>query len=143
MKNKNFITLWVIIAVTAGLVLATSRGMKAEEGDFLFDRLNLTAEQKEKIRVLKESYLKDKEPIRNQLYSRRMELRLLWLQTKPDPDKIKAKQKEIHDLKWEQQIKRTDYHLAFRDILTPEQLAKYIALEHDSKQGKGKSKRGR
>ncbi len=143
MQNKNFITLWVIIAVTAGLVLATSRGMKAEEGDFLFVRLNLTAEQKEKLRVLKESYLKDKEPIRNQLYSKRMELRLLWLQTKPDPERIKAKQKEIHDLKWEQQIKRTDYHLAFRDILTPEQLAKYIALEQDRKRGKGKGKRGR
>ncbi len=89
--------------------------------------LNLTAEQSEKIRALRESCLKGITPIRSQLLSKRAEIRLLWIQTKLDPDKIRATQKEVRDLKGQMQEKRTDCRLAFRNILTPEQTSKLLA----------------
>jgi Spy/CpxP family protein refolding chaperone len=91
--------------------------------------LNLTGEQSEKIRVLYESLQKDVLPLRKQAFNIRAELKLLWLQTTPNAQEIKAKQKALHDLKWQMREKRTDYRLAFRKILTPEQLSKYLALK--------------
>lgn len=135
----------VILVVSANLVFAGPGARGGRDRDrFILDSLNLTAEQIEKVRVLKEAYLKEKEPLRNQMFSKRMELKLLWMQLKPDPAKIKSKQKEIHDLKWKLKVKRTDYRLAFRKILTSEQLSKYILLEHDRRRGKRKGgRRGR
>ena len=49
--------------------------------------LNLTTEQSEKIRALRESCLKEITPIRSQLLSKRAEIRLLWIQTRLDPEK--------------------------------------------------------
>ena len=66
-------------------------------------------------------------PIRAQLLSKKAELRLLWIQTKLDPDKIRAIQRETRDLKGQMQEKRTDLRLAFRNILTPEQTSKLLA----------------
>ena len=89
--------------------------------------LDLTAEQSEKIMALREAHMKKMPPLRIQVYTKRAELRLLWVQTNPDPVKIKALQKEILDLRGEMQDKSTDYRLAFRSILTPEQLTKLLA----------------
>ena len=113
------------------------RGKRDGKRDALIlDSLNLKAEQTDKILKLKAAYLKEKDPLRSRLFNNWMELKLLWMQTKLDPDKIKSKQKEIHDLKWQLTVKRTEYRLAFRKILTPEQLSKYIVLKHEKKSGR-------
>ncbi|MDM8523376.1 periplasmic heavy metal sensor [Desulfococcaceae bacterium HSG8] len=90
--------------------------------------LNLTMEQTESIRSLPESFEKDIAPLRTQKFERKAELRLLWMQTNADSEKIKAKQKEIHDLKWQIQEKTTDFRISFRGILTPEQLSKVFVI---------------
>ena len=132
----------VLLVVTIGPASAGPGGERGRDHDqFILNSLNLDAAQKEKVRRLRASYLKEKEPLRTQLYSMRMELKLLWMQIPADPVKIKSKQKEIHDLKWKLKEKITDYHLAFREILTPEQLSKYVLLKHDLKRRKGKGKR--
>ena len=145
MKKIMFIAIGVMLFACANLVLAGPGDRKGRDRDqYMSDSLNLTAEQTEKIRVLRESYLKAKDPLRNQMFSKRAELKLLWMQLKPDPAKIKSRQKEIHDLRWQLQLKRTDYRLAFREILTPEQLSKYILFEQDRKRAKRKEgRRGR
>jgi len=136
MKKISIIMAFILLAASALPLMATSdyRGKRDAERDALIlDSLNLNAEQTDKILNLKAAYLKEKDPLRSRLFNKWMELKLLWMQAKPDPEKIKSKQKEIHDLKWQLTIKRTEYRLAIRNILTPEQLSKYIVLKHEKK----------
>ncbi len=133
MKKISVIATFLLVVASATLVMAGPRGKGNRGGEGLREApaalasLNLTAEQSEKIRALRESLLKEVTPIRAQLLSKRAELRLLWIQTKLDPDKIKAIQKEARDLRGQMQEKRTDFRLAFRNILTPEQTSNLLA----------------
>jgi len=107
--------------------------------------LDLATEQSERVRALKESFLKDTTPIRTQLFTKKAELRLLWLQTQLDAAKIKATQEEILGLIGQMQEKRTDFRLGFRQLLTPEQttklLAQGISRGAGAKWGRGKGGR--
>ena len=80
----------------------------------------------EKIRALRQSHEKDILPLRTQLFTNRAEMRLLWMETDPDSEKIKAKQKEIHKLQGQLQEKNMDFRFAVSDILTPEQRSKLL-----------------
>lgn len=140
MKKISVIAAFLLVVASATLVMAGPRGKGNGGGGgwhsapSALASLNLTAEQSEKIRALRESLLKEVTPIRAQLLAKRAELRLLWIQTKLDPDKIRAIQREARDLKGQTQEKRTDFRLAFRNILTPEQTSKLLA------QGLGRGK---
>ena len=133
MKKISVIATFLLVVASATLVMAGPRGKGNRGGEGLREApaalasLNLTAEQSEKIRALRESLLKEVTPIRAQVLSKRTEMRLLWIQTKLDPDKIKATQREARNLMGEMQDKRTDFRLAFRNILTPEQTSKLLA----------------
>jgi len=133
MKKISVIAAFLIVVASATLVMAGPRGKGNWEGGgwcaapSALASLNLTAEQSEKIRGLRESCLKEITPIRAQLLSKRAELKLLWIQTKLEPDKIRANQKEVRDLIGQMQEKSTDCRLAFRNILTPEQTSKLLA----------------
>jgi zinc resistance-associated protein len=133
MKKTGLFATLILILAFAPLVMAGPRGIRGGmdqgpggKGPALAE-LNLTAEQSEKIRALRESHHREVAPIRNQLFSKRAELRLLWMQTDPDPARIKAMQKEVLDLMGQLHEMKTDYRLGFRKILTPEQLSKFLA----------------
>ena len=145
MKKICIIMVILLLAVSSVSVMADSgRPDKrwGKRGALILDSLDLNAEQTEKVLNLKTAYLKEKDPIRSRLFNKRTELKLLWMQAKPEPDKIKSKQKEIHDLKWQLTVKRTEYRLAFRNILTPEQLSKYLVLKQE-KRSRRKGRRHR
>lgn len=150
MKKLSILATMVLLFASATLVMAGpgSKGGKMEHRwmmeDSILSSLNLTAEQIDKIRVLRESFQKDIIPLRTQKYERTAELRLLWMQMNVDREKIKAKQKELHNLRWQLQEKATEYRLAFRDILTPEQLSKFLAFggARDHHYPRGRSARG-
>lgn len=141
--NKIILTTaLIIIFATVAFVATDSRGESGWEKDTAWlTSLNLTPEQTEKVLKLRSSYLEDKNLLRNQMFNKRMELKLFWMQLNPDPNKIRAKQKEIHDLRWQLREKRTEYRLGFRNILTPEQLSKYVILEQGSMRNKRKKKK--
>ena len=88
-----------------------------------YNQLNLTPEQKTKLTELKEKQWKETVSLRNEMQTKRLELRTLWTAPTPDKDKILAKQKEINDLRDRLQAKATDFRLEARRILTPEQAA--------------------
>jgi Spy/CpxP family protein refolding chaperone len=108
----------------------------------ILSKLNLTEEQTEKIRTLRESFQKDIIPLRTRIFEKKAEMRLLWMQTEPDAAGIKAKEKEIHDLMWQVLEKATDFRLRFRSVLTPEQLSKFLAMGGDWKHHHGMDWRG-
>jgi Spy/CpxP family protein refolding chaperone len=82
---------------------------------------NLTTEQVQKMQALQEKFFKETAPIRNDLVTKRLELRALWNQANPDQAKILAKQKEINALREQLQEKSIQNRLEARNILTPEQ----------------------
>jgi zinc resistance-associated protein len=88
-----------------------------------FNQLNLTPEQKTKFSELQEKQWKETVSLRNEMQTKRLELRTLWAASNPDKDKILAKQKELNDLRDKMQAKATDFRLETRKNLTPEQAA--------------------
>jgi Spy/CpxP family protein refolding chaperone len=137
MKKFSLLAALVTILASATFVLAGPRG-GGERGDpgwaidgTILSKLNLTEEQTEKVRALRGSFQKDITPLRIQIFEKKAELRLLWMQTESDAATIKAKGKEIHDLMWQIREKATDFRLALRSVLTSEQLSKFLALGGD------------
>ncbi|MCE5283596.1 MAG: Spy/CpxP family protein refolding chaperone [Deltaproteobacteria bacterium] len=102
--------------------------------------LNLSAEQTERVKTLREAHLKDIEPLLDQIQARGQELRKLWLAETPEREKILALQKVVHGLRGQLLEKLAAYHLAVRQILTPEQQAKikdFAVEQHMRHRGAG------
>jgi Spy/CpxP family protein refolding chaperone len=137
MKKKIIIVSVLMMFAFSGLALARNpENMGCPKGDgamhpTMISDLNLTPEQTEKVQSLTESFHKDIAPLQNRKFQCRTELKLLWMQEKPDVEKIKAKQKELHDIKGQIMEKVMDYRLSFRSILTHEQLSKYLIRNSD------------
>jgi zinc resistance-associated protein len=85
--------------------------------------LNLTPEQQTKLGELREKHWKDTVSLRNEMQTRRLELKTLWTAPNPDKNKILAKQKELNELRDKMQVRATDFRLDIRNALTPEQAA--------------------
>jgi len=106
-------------------------------------RLNLTPEQTQKMQALRDGFFKDTIPLRNEMMVKKLELRTLWAQPKPDEAKILAKQKEINALRAQMQEKGTKFRLEGRSILTPEQQAQVGSFWADGPGfGRGHGMRG-
>lgn len=121
-----------ILAAIAAAPAAAHREMRAGYGsgpgnveDIAEERgLDLTPEQREKIRTLREFHLRDIKPLQEQLYAKGRELRGLWLAEAPDRESILALQKEVQALRNRLMDKLTTYRLDTWRLLTPEQQAK-------------------
>jgi len=98
---------------------------------------NLTAEQSAQIQALRDSFLKEIEPLQKELYTKGTELRNLWQSPNPDQAAIAAKQKEIFNLQSQLQDKATNLGLEIRKVLTPEQLAQLPAFSQGAGFGPG------
>jgi Spy/CpxP family protein refolding chaperone len=86
--------------------------------------LNLTEEQITKLKALHDVHLLYIQPLRDQMYSKSVELKGLWLEQTPDHNKIAALQKEIQTLRNVMLEKVTAYRLKTQNILTVQQQTK-------------------
>lgn len=86
--------------------------------------LNLTEDQQAQIEVKREVFQEEMNPLRDKLFSKKMELRNLWAKANPDQAAISEKQQEIQAIQSEIQQKATQYQLDCRQFLTPEQQEK-------------------
>ena len=89
------------------------------------------------MKALRASFFKERIPLRNELMSKRLELRALWMRTNPDEEKILAKQKEMNVLRAQLQEKATKNRLEMLKILTPEQQAQWQAYKASFRHGHG------
>lgn len=105
----------------------------------LASALNLTEEQRAEIEARHEAFLQEINPLRNQLFSRKMEMRDLWGQGNPDQDEISMKQRQIQAIQNELQEKTIRYRMECRGLLTPEQQEKLgmTVAHHGSRGGTG------
>jgi len=90
----------------------------------VLSQLNLTVEQATEINVFRDTFLKDTKPLRDMMFSKRDDLRLLWLQQSPDQEKILAMQKEVSVLRNQIKEKSDVYRRNVYNVLTPEQKEK-------------------
>ena len=89
--------------------------------------LGLTPEQISKMKELRDVHLKDVAPLRDKMFNKSSELKLLWLQANPDREKINAVQKEMRALRDKMQDEMTSSRLDMLKVLTPEQQARFQA----------------
>ncbi|MEK6534078.1 MAG: Spy/CpxP family protein refolding chaperone [Thermodesulfobacteriota bacterium] len=83
--------------------------------------LNLAPEQTAKFKEMREAQWKEMKPLREQMFTKRDEIRKLWLEPNPDQEKIAAAQKEMRSLRDQIQDKMTAIRLEALKTLTPEQ----------------------
>ena len=139
MKKTIIFTAMLILVTSLSVAMAEPRGGKdgkdsRHEGRRSpYANLDLTEEQKGKIDALRESQRKELTPIRTELIKKRMELNLLWMEDSPEADKIKAKQREIRDLRGKMEDNLTDFRLSVNSILTPEQRAELLMKQSQGK----------
>jgi zinc resistance-associated protein len=141
-KGKILIMVAALIAL-AGLAIASGPGfsmggnVNCPAG---MNQLNLTPEQKTKLGELREKHWKDSVSLRNEMQTKRLELRTLWTAPTPDKNKIMAKQRELNELRDKMQVKATDFQLDIRKVLTPEQAAQLgtLGLEMGFHHGMGR-----
>ncbi|MEW6333666.1 MAG: Spy/CpxP family protein refolding chaperone [Thermodesulfobacteriota bacterium] len=131
-----------MIATTA-LAFGPGRGPgygPCGRGDFGgYGGIELTADQKTKMNELREAHYKDVRPLRDQMFTKRDELRKLWLEPNPDQAKIAAAQKEMRAVRDQMQDKMTAFRLDALKVLTPEQRekAKSFAAGYEAGRGYG------
>lgn len=130
--SMTFLAVLLVVAVSS-TALAFNGGYGrgrggcgyAYGGDYgVASALNLTAEQTAKVRELREAQWQDIRPLQEKMFSKRGEMKSLWLQKNPDENKITAVHKEIRSLRDQMQDKMLSYRLAIFNILTPEQREK-------------------
>ncbi len=124
-KLMVILTVVLLTAMVSSPALARGWGGHmgpAYGGDFTnAPGLNLTAEQKTKIDALRDAFLKEVKPLQDRLYSKRGDMKLLWLERTPDQAKIAAAQKEVQALRDQIQDKALKHRFAVLNTLTPEQ----------------------
>jgi Spy/CpxP family protein refolding chaperone len=100
-------------------------GMGPGGGDFArFPGLELTADQKTQLSAMRDAQFKESEPLRDQMFAKRDELRTLWLAPSPDQVAILKAQKAMRSLRDQLEDKMTAFRLDALTVLTPEQREK-------------------
>ena len=150
MKKFTLFAVLIILVASFTVAMAEPRGTPGgkdgkdygrEGRRSPFANLNLTEEQQGKIDAMRESLQKEMTPIRTDMIKNRMELNLLWMEDSPEGKIIKAKQKEIRELKGIMEDRLTDFRLSVNGILTPEQRAELMAKRAQGKSSFHKDKR--
>jgi periplasmic protein CpxP/Spy len=100
--------------------------------------LNLTAEQTAKLKEMREAQWKAMKPLQEQVFTKRDEIRKLWLEPNPDEAKILAAQKEMRTLRDQIQDKMTSFRLEAAKVLTPEQKEKIGSFAQNRRFGHGR-----
>ena len=90
--------------------------------------LNLTPEQEALLKGLRDKFLDETVSVRSELPRKLIELRTLWLEPKPDVEKINAKKREIIDLFTQLQIKSTNNRLEAQTFIPAEKVEKLPVL---------------
>jgi len=86
------------------------------------NRLNLTPEQREKMKELGKSFWADTHDLRYDIKMKRVEVRKLFTDPKTDDATLLAKEKELNELKHQLMDKKAEEKVEWRKILNPDQI---------------------
>jgi Spy/CpxP family protein refolding chaperone len=84
--------------------------------------LNLSQEQRKELDLIQQTYFREAQLLRLQLFTKRLELRELLTNPTAKTESIRGKYLEIIELQSKQEEKVVEYLIKVRNLLTPEQL---------------------
>lgn len=121
------------------------RGGYGEPGARIAQELNLTEKQQQDLKELRDAHRELQKPAREEMRTVHQELNQLLKAEKVDTRAVKATIKKGADLTSQKLQQHVDYQLKVKEIMTPEQFAKYLDLREERMenrrgmhQGKGK-----
>jgi len=138
--KKNFLTMFLIVVLIitgVTMVIANPGGAarhRQNPGSNPLAQIDLSVEQTEQIRKLRLAHEKSIAPLKIEEHQLKAELDIFWLQMTPDVKKIKSAQKKNHELRLKILEKDTDFRIALREVLTEEQISRFLALGGDQRQ---------
>jgi Spy/CpxP family protein refolding chaperone len=119
-----FCFLFILIA-SSSLSQPPGKGMKKWRGEdpcWRASELNLSQEQRKALDLIQETYFREAQLLRLQLFTKRLELRELLTNPMVRNEMIRGKNSEIIELQSKQEEKAVEYLIKLRNLLTPEQL---------------------
>ena len=103
--------------------------------------LGLTQEQKDKMRELRNHYDTDTHDLRYDIRLKRLEFQKLFTDPKVDDATLLAKEKELSALRVKLMDRKAEMKIAWRRILTPEQIQKLDRISRGHRHGNWRQRR--
>ena len=126
LKTTILLSCFILILITSSsFSQPPGMGMKKWRGEgpcWRASELNLSPEQKNDLSLIQQTYFREAQLIRTQLFTKRLELRELLIHPTIRIESIRAKYLEIIDLQSKQEEKAIEYLIKVRNLLTLEQL---------------------
>jgi len=125
-KIKTLIFCFLILfAATSSFSQPSGKGMKKWRGEgpcWGASELNLSQEQRKSLDLIQQTYFRESQFIRAQLFTKRLELREFLINPTIKIESIRVKYFEITELQSKQEEKAIEYLIKVRNLLTLEQL---------------------
>jgi Spy/CpxP family protein refolding chaperone len=137
MKNFTMILCTLLWIGLAGVVCAAppdsgppgppgAQGFHKDHGPALHHEfhspLNLSQEQRAKMREIRERFLADTHDLRYDMAEKRIEMRKLFTNPKTDDASLLAKHKEVRDIMLKLMDRKAQMKIEWRKVLNPEQI---------------------
>ena len=87
--------------------------------------LDLSSEQRKSLELIQQAFFREAQLFRAQLFTRRLELRELFVSPNIKIELIRTKNSEIIELEAKQEERSVEYLIKVRNLLTPEQLQRW------------------
>ena len=120
----------------------TAKGWTGKHPFGLGSRLNLTAEQKEKIASLRLTFKEDTLELHTQIARKRLEIQKILLEESPDLTRVYDLVDEMAPIQAEIQKKAIEFRLKLKNLLTEEQLEKLPGFGLGWRFGRAMARRG-
>jgi len=115
----------ILFATTSSFSQPSGKGMKKWRGEgpcWGASELNLSQEQRKSLDLIQQTYFRESQFIRAQLFTKRLELREFLINPTIKIESIRVKYFEITELQSKQEEKAIEYLIKVRNLLTLEQL---------------------
>jgi len=96
-------------------------GMMTEKPGMMMGKMEFSPEQEKEMHKMRMKLHKEIAPLRIDLEAKEMELQELWMDEKPDVEKIVKKVSEINKIQWQIQEKEIRHQFEIFKTLKPEQ----------------------
>lgn len=96
-------------------------GVSMEQSNMMKNKPEMTPEQEKEMHKMRMKLHKEIAPLRTDLETKEMELQELWMDEKPDVEKIVKKVSEINKIQWQIQEKEIRHQFEIFKTLKPEQ----------------------
>lgn len=127
MKLKiQLLTFFLLLALmTSSAFSQPGMGMRRWSGEGQCSRaseLNLSLEQRKTLDLLQQTYFREAQLLRLEIFTKNLELRELLINPSARVEAIRGKTSEIAELRSKREEKAVEYLIKVRNLLSPEQL---------------------